>query len=86
MNMDISSLTLSSQKELSDNESDDDPMAEFDRHRRTLITRDLEEDWNAELHRYLRDMPDNVTVKTDLVDWWSVCTFLFPFVFDSNKL
>ena len=60
-------------------------MAEFDRHRRTLITHDLEEDWNAELCRYLRDMPDNVTVKTDLVDWWSVCTFSFPFVFD-NKL
>jgi hypothetical protein len=60
-------------------------MAEFDRHRRTLITHDREEDWNAELRRYLRDMPDDVTVKTDLIDWWSVCTFLFPFVFD-NKL
>jgi hypothetical protein len=82
MNSDIhiSTPTLSPQKELN-SDSDDDPMAEFDRHRRTLITQDREEDWNAELRRYLRDMPDNVTVKTDLIDWWSVCNFLFPFVF-----
>jgi hAT family C-terminal dimerisation region len=60
-------------------------MAEFDCHCHTLITHDREEDWNAELCRYLRDMPDDVTVKTDLIDWWSVCIFWFPFVFD-NKL
>jgi hAT family C-terminal dimerisation region len=86
--IDISTSTPA-QKDLSnsdnDSDTDDDPMAEFDRHRRTLITHDREEDWNAELRRYLRDMPDDVTVKTDFIDWWSVCIFWFPFVFD-NKL
>lgn len=61
-------------------------MAEFDRHRRTLMTQDLEEDWNAELRRYLRDMPDDVTVKTDLVDWWSVCISCFLLYLIDNKI
>jgi hypothetical protein len=86
--IDISTSTPA-QKDLSnlnnDSDTDDDPMAEFDHHHHTLITHDREEDWNAELHRYLRDMPDDVTVKTDLIDWWSVCIFWFSFVFD-NKL
>jgi hypothetical protein len=86
--IDISTSTPA-QKDLSnsdnDSDMDDNPMAEFDCHRQTLITHDRKEDWNAELCRYLRDMPDDVTVKTDLIDWWLVCIFWFHFVFD-NKL
>jgi hypothetical protein len=32
--------------------------------------------WQVELRRYLKDMPNDVTPKTDLVDWWSVCVLL----------
>ena len=58
-----------------DIDSDDDPIAEFARHRQTLITKD-KEDWHVELQHYLNDMPDDVTPKMDLVDWWSVCVSL----------
>jgi hypothetical protein len=32
-----------------------------------------------ELRRYLKDVPEDVTRDTDIVEWWSVCVQLFPF-------
>jgi hypothetical protein len=44
----------------------------YDHHRQRLVLQDINEGWNAELQRYLKDMPDNVMANTDLVNWWSV--------------
>jgi hypothetical protein len=58
--------------EQKDDSDGDDIMAEYDRHHQRLVLQDINEGWNAELRRYLKDMPDNVTANTDLVNWWSV--------------
>jgi hypothetical protein len=49
-------------------------LSEYDRHRQTLLTKEDEEGWAAELRRYLKDVPADVTKKTDIVEWWQVCT------------
>jgi hypothetical protein len=47
-------------------------LSEFDRHQLTLLLGEKGEGWQAELHRYLKDMPANVTKDTDIVKWWQV--------------
>jgi hypothetical protein len=47
-------------------------LSEFDRHRLSLIENEEEEGWPAELRRYLKDMPVEVTKHTDVVEWWQV--------------
>ena len=48
-------------------------MSEFDCHRLLLVSRDDDEEgWPAEMCRYLKDMPANVTKDTDIVKWWQV--------------
>lgn len=49
-------------------------LSEYDRHRQLLITQALEvdEQWSAELRRYLKEIPADVTRDTDIVKWWSV--------------
>jgi hypothetical protein len=48
-------------------------MSEYDRHRLALLSQSVnEEDWQLELHRYLQDVPADVTRDTNIVDWWSV--------------
>jgi hypothetical protein len=49
-----------------------DVMSEFDRFRIGRVTRDSEEGWTSELRRYLKDLPDDVTKDTDIVEWWQV--------------
>ncbi len=49
------------------------PKSAFDLLRQRLITRDGDEGWAAELRRYLKDMPADVTRDTDILEWWSVC-------------
>ena len=44
----------------------------FDQHRATLVTSEEEGGWRAELQRYLKDHPKNVTRSTDIVKWWQV--------------
>lgn len=54
---------------------DDTIESEFDRHRRILHQRALQEHdagWAAELRRYLKDIFDDVTKETDVIEWWSV--------------
>lgn len=50
-------------------------LSEFTRHRLSLVSAN-EEGWQAELRRYLGDMPANVTEHTDIVKWWQVSLFV----------
>lgn len=50
-------------------------MSEFDKHRISLLTADIEEGWASELRRYLSTMQREVTKDTDLVEWWQVIYF-----------
>ena len=48
-------------------------LSEFDRHRRMLLqTQEEDKGWQAELRRYLKDLPLDVTKDTDVVKWWQV--------------
>lgn len=59
--------------------------SEYDRHRRMLVQQAIYEHnagWAAELHHYLKDMPEDVTKDTDIVQWWSVSLFsMFTILF-----
>ena len=50
-------------------------LSEFDRHQLMLLSGQAGEGWQAELRRYLKDMPTNVTKDTDIVEWWQVCSW-----------
>ncbi len=52
-------------------------LSEFDRLRQTLISQAEEGGWAAELRRYLKDMPADVTAEIDIVEWWQVCSRQF---------
>jgi len=54
---------------------EDSVVSEFDRHRLMLVSSSQEQDggWEAEIRRYLKDLPANVTKDTDIVEWWQVC-------------
>jgi len=54
-------------------EKDDLIAFEFDRHRLTLVSEEQEEGWEAEICRYLKDLPTNVTKDTDIITWWQIC-------------
>lgn len=59
-------------------EHQDPFVSEFDRHRLQLLAEgDDDEEWQLELRRYLQDMPSDVTRKTDIVVWWSVCVYYY---------
>jgi len=47
-------------------------LSEFDKHRESLLSDDLEEGWASELRRYLGTMQRNVKKETDIVEWWQV--------------
>ncbi|KAG1872985.1 hypothetical protein DFJ58DRAFT_651917 [Suillus subalutaceus] len=47
----------------------------YDHHRRTLVdqaSREHNAGWHAELQCYLKDIPDDVSRDTDIIEWWSV--------------
>ena len=51
-------------------------LSDFHRHRMHLAKNNddsREETWLAELRRYLGVIEPDVTVDTDVVDWWQVC-------------
>ena len=52
-------------------------MSNFHRYRRTLVATEDNEGWEAELWQYLKDMPADVTPKTDIVKWWQVHSIHF---------
>jgi hypothetical protein len=47
-------------------------LSDFDRYCLTLLAADEAEGWEAELRRYLKDMPANLTPETDIILWWQV--------------
>jgi hypothetical protein len=53
-------------------------LSDFDRHRLSLVAKDDEEGWPAELRRYLKEMPADVTKETDVVKWWQDNCQLYP--------
>jgi hypothetical protein len=57
--------------------------SDFDLYRQTLVAADHVEGWEAELRRYLNDMPADVTPETDVVKYWEVCT---PFPISDFRL
>lgn len=52
-------------------------LSDFDRLRQTLVRQEeqVAEMWSAELRRYLKDMPADVTKNTDIVKWWQASSF-----------
>jgi len=56
-------------------------LSEFDHHQLMLLRGQKEEDegWQAELRRYLKDLPSDVTKDTDVVEWWQVWPPFFCF-------
>jgi hypothetical protein len=48
--------------------------SDFDLYHQTLVATDHVEGWEAELRRYLNDMPADVTPETDVVKYWEVHT------------
>jgi hypothetical protein len=54
-------------------QTEDSIISEFDRHRLSLMSREQDGGWEAELRRYLKDLPANVSKETDIVEWWQVC-------------
>src|SRR5271155_4804456 len=51
-------------------------MTEFDRHRETLLAKDVNEGPASELCRYLATMQRKVKKDTDIVEWWQVSFFV----------
>jgi hypothetical protein len=52
---------------------------DFDHLHRTLLTQAQTNEnggWEAELWRYLKDIPDDVSKETDVIDWWGVSVTL----------
>ncbi|KAG6905295.1 hypothetical protein DXG01_003622 [Tephrocybe rancida] len=61
--------------------------SEYDRHHRTLLlSQTFEDDWQAELHCYLKSVPADVNAETDIVQWWSASSVPCEQVFLSAKL
>jgi hypothetical protein len=55
--------------------SDSDPtitVSEFDKHRESLLSNDVEEGWVPELRRYLETMQRDIKKDADIVEWWQV--------------
>ncbi|KAG6904255.1 hypothetical protein DXG01_011434 [Tephrocybe rancida] len=52
--------------------------SEFDKHHRTLLSQNVDDEWQAELWRYLKDVPEDVTSETDIIAWWSDHVKFYP--------
>ena len=47
-------------------------ISEFDKHRESLLSDDVEEGWRPELRRYLETMQRDIKKDADIVEWWQV--------------
>jgi hypothetical protein len=52
-------------------------LSDYDRYRLTLLSTMEREGWEAELRRYEKDMPADVSPDTDIVIWWQVCPYIY---------
>ena len=56
-------------------------LSEFDKHRESLLSNDIEEGWAAELRSYLKTIHLDMKKDSDIVEWWQVrFFFLFKIV------
>ena len=56
-------------------------LSEFDKHRESLLSNDIEEGWAAELRSYLKTIHHDIKKDSDIVEWWQVrFFFLFKIV------
>ena len=55
-------------------------LSDYDRYRLTLLstTQRSREGWQAELRRYEKDMPEDVSPDTDIIEWWQVRLLIYP--------
>ncbi|KAG6809994.1 hypothetical protein H0H87_011389 [Tephrocybe sp. NHM501043] len=51
---------------------------DFDLHRRTLLTCEDSEGWQAELCRYLKDVPADISRDTNIVEYWQDHFHVYP--------
>ena len=54
-------------------------LSEFDKHRESLLSNDIEEGWAAELRSYLETIHRDIKKDSDIVEWWQV-SFLIKIV------
>lgn len=47
-------------------------VSEFDKHRESLLSNEVEEGWVPELRRYLETMHRDIKKDADIVEWWQV--------------
>ena len=47
-------------------------VSDFDKHRETLLTNDVDEGWALELCRYLETVQHDIKKDSDIVEWWQV--------------
>lgn len=57
-------------------------LSDFDKHRETLLSSEVEEGWMPELRRYLETMQRDIKKDTDIVAWWQV-SWLFSLIFEN---
>ena len=51
-------------------------VSNFDKHRESLLSNEVEEGWVSELHRYLETIQHDLKKDVDIVEWWQVsCPF-----------
>ena len=56
-------------------------LSEFDKHRESLLSNNIEEGWAAELRSYLETIHRDIKKDSDIVEWWQVrFFFLFKIV------
>ena len=55
-------------------------LSDYDRYRRTILStkQRAREGWEAELRRYEKEMPADVSPETDIIKWWQVCSYIYP--------
>jgi len=47
-------------------------LSKYDQHCLMLISEEVDEEWAAELQRYLKEVPADITWETDIIKWWLV--------------
>ena len=55
-------------------------LSDYDRYRLTLLSTKQNscEGWQAELRHYEKDMPEDVSPDTDIIEWWQVHLLIYP--------
>ena len=53
-------------------DKDTQTWSEFDKHRKSILSDDVEEGWSSELRCYLGTMQRDGKKDTDIVEWWQV--------------